>query len=231
MIKRHQPFQLAYGLAESLCSYAKHSARQHENNNENIIPSACAMHRITSSYISDYNTARQQELTVVDGSSTQLLTMGAYGLGNHASGLPPLDALLHIRNLFTQTKQESNEVESVDDQNTAVTETDDNRELILGPLRHFLTLLHSKPAEAASSYERWQKAAKEHSSFNFTDFTEQVKRIYGDSYNDKHMPFLHNPEGSQCTLIGDLVHLVEAKGVSNDLNNTDKDDGAPNDER
>ncbi|SET68156.1 hypothetical protein SAMN05216326_1616 [Nitrosomonas marina] len=187
-VKVNQPFYLAYQLAESLCSFAKKEARQ--NKVDGTIPSTVAMHRITSSFISDYETALNEEMTQKDGDGKHIyLTLGAYGLGQYAGNFPALDTLLKLKDLF-QTPEMSR-----------------------GPLRNFLTLLHAQPSEAPKIYDRWQQNLKKVCPYHYQEYHEYIKALWLSEAGVSESSIFKSKQGKpDQTFVGDLMHLLAVEG-------------------
>ena len=78
-IKSSYPFSFGYELAETLCGLAKKDAKSDEmkNANEGMVPSCLMFHKVQSSFVEDYESIKQKELTLKDGSS---LCYGPYYL-------------------------------------------------------------------------------------------------------------------------------------------------------
>jgi len=190
-VKVNQPFYLAYQLAESLCGFAKKEARQNKGNGP--IPSTVAMHRITSSFISDYETALNEEMTQVGVSGEcRRLTLGAYGLGQYAESFPPLNTLLELKELFQIP------------------------EMSKGPLRNFLTLLHAEPAEAKKAYKRWLSNLEDKWPIQHQEYLDRIKSLVPNSVEDKAFLFLSEHDKPSKTFIGDLMHLIAVEGEAHD---------------
>jgi len=87
-IKSRQPLYQAYTLADSLCRHAKKIAREHKKNN--IMPSALAFHRVTTSLLDDYETILKRELTIEKTTNENVvLSMQPYCVGKVNEELTP----------------------------------------------------------------------------------------------------------------------------------------------
>lgn len=77
-IKSSYPFHYGYELAEELCSQAKKDTKQRSD--ENGLPDSCLMfHKVQDSFVTDYSTIVERELTVTDnGVPHSLFKAGPY---------------------------------------------------------------------------------------------------------------------------------------------------------
>lgn len=196
-VKAKQPFYLAYDLAESLCSFAKDvgvASREQRNDSLGVLPCAVAIHRITSSFISDYSAALSEEMIVRwSNQSCRHLTLGTYGVGSHAPNLPNLGSLVALSELFQPGG------------------------VNFGPLRNVLTVLHADRTEASQAYRRWIRNLQEkdisEETNNFDYYCGQVLQLLGDQIDLEELPF--TPEGrdrASSTFLGDLASLVAVTG-------------------
>ncbi len=192
-VKAHQPFRLAYDLAESLCSYAKDAARRHRKQGEPI-PSCLAMHRVTTSFITDYATAREEEMRRQAAAAARYFTLGVYGAGRHAQDFPPLEALIGLKELFREP------------------------EMARGPLRHYLTLAHVSPGDAKHHYQRWLRNLKKRFPVHYTRYLDLADRLIpGCGTSDLPMRTSGSREAPvEETFIGDLTHLLAVEGEAHD---------------
>ena len=189
-IKSNQPFSLAYALAESLCDAAKKRSRQHIND---MIPGSFAFHRVTSSFIDQYNEALKRELTItqrINGLETELqLTLGAYGAGEFSAALPQFHQLEKLKELFTRP------------------------DMSKGPTREFLTLLAIDKHEAQDRWDRWRKVMKKTSQHNLDDYDNYAKALI--PHDATQLPFISDKEAEgekRITFIGDLINWIAATG-------------------
>ena len=83
-IKSSYPFSFGYELAETLCGLAKKDAKSDEmkNANKGMVPSCLMFHKVQSSFVEDYESIKQKELTLKDGSS---LCYGPYYLAEQTN--------------------------------------------------------------------------------------------------------------------------------------------------
>lgn len=105
-IKSSYPFSFAYELAETLCGLAKKDAKSDEmkkDANERMVPSCLMFHKVQSSFVEDYESIKQKELTLKDGSS---LCFGPYYLTEQADRWT-IDDLCDKANKFAEEKNNS----------------------------------------------------------------------------------------------------------------------------
>lgn len=76
-IKPNYPFHYGVSLSDSLCSYAKKAAK---GINGEQIPSCVAFHRVQSSFVENYYTIIQRELTTGEGREAVYFNYGPYFL-------------------------------------------------------------------------------------------------------------------------------------------------------
>ena len=83
-IKSSYPFSFGYELAETLCDMAKKDAKSDviKNANGGKVPSCLMFHKVQSSFVEDYESIKQKELTLKDGSS---LCYGPYYLAEQTN--------------------------------------------------------------------------------------------------------------------------------------------------
>lgn len=128
-IRPTHPFQSAYRLAESLCRRAK-TLRKGSHGNGDM--SAVAFHRITTALVDDWESVRDNELTLIETEDQRLLpTLEAYAV-KEAAHLPPLNALRELRDLLASPA------------------------VARGPARQLITLLTQDPIQARQRYKRWR---------------------------------------------------------------------------
>lgn len=140
-IKANQPFAMGYTLASSICSHVKNRARAKQKESViTAIPSAMGFHRVTSTLIEDYNSAVQRESTVSHAEKSYRLTLGAYGLGEHAHELPKFEYLRTLISAFN------------------------NPDVPRGAARHLYTLMHVSLNDASRAYDRWKTNLKKRDS-------------------------------------------------------------------
>ncbi len=211
-VKVNYPFYLGYQLAESLCKHAKDIARRACSQNGDKIPSAIIFHRVTTSFVKNYKTVLNEEMKAGDNN---YLTMGAYGVGEVDAGLPPLAAIMEMKELFQKPA------------------------MARGPVRHFLSLLHTKPAVAAKVYQRWlenMKKRKELQSY-LEEYEKILTEIFTSAAKVDNLPFQKMSREDACrtfnrncgtstesrsdedicrTFIGDLTQLIAVEGEAHD---------------
>lgn len=94
IVKAEYPFARAYELAESLCGFAKNTAKN--NLAKEYVPSCFAFHRSSSSISGDYQAIQDQELTaraLVEPGKPIRMWAGPYGCGDYAHHLIPFASL------------------------------------------------------------------------------------------------------------------------------------------
>lgn len=81
-VKSSYPFSFGYELAEALCSEAKKDAKSDamKEANEGLAPSCLMFHKVQSSFVEDYATIKQKELTIKDSEEEHSLCFGPYYL-------------------------------------------------------------------------------------------------------------------------------------------------------
>lgn len=188
-LKSNQPFSFGYALAEGLCSAAKAQSKQ--NITDGMIPGSLAFHRVTSSFIDDYDTALDRELTAKHPDREIQLTMGAYGVGAFAGKLPCFDSFQRIKDLFIQP------------------------EMARGPTRHFLTLVSVNLHEAEDAWRRWRKTMRKNAALNkiLVDYDGYADELHKEGFGES-LPFINveGETGKQKTFIGDLINWLAAAG-------------------
>ena len=196
-IKINQPFRMGYRLAESLCLEAKQQSKAMVANDNELTPSSVVFHRVSTSMIEDYNVALPRELTAWDEQSAYRLTLGAYGVGQHANKLPALNHLLEMKLLFQDEK------------------------MARGPMRHFTTLLHESMPEARKSYARWIENMRKDShgiglAGLLEDYNGLVEKLLGSELQAS-LPFVHSPD-LDCyrSFLSDLVSWMAVEGDAHD---------------
>lgn len=193
-IKINQPFRMGYRLAESLCLEAKQQSKALVDG-DSLTPSSLVFHRVTTSMIEDYSIALPRELTAWDGSDSYQLTLGAYGVGEHAGNLPALNHLQAMKTLFCSDAMSR------------------------GPMRHFTTLLHESIPEARKSYARWlenmRKAAQQEDLENgLNTYNELVEQLLGTDLHTE-LPFSHSFDpNAYHSFLGDLICWMAVEGES-----------------
>ncbi|HIE02319.1 MAG TPA: hypothetical protein EYP59_18895 [Thiotrichaceae bacterium] len=155
-VKASQPFYRAYHLTESLCKQAKNFAKDHTEN-EKIIPSSVAFHRITTSIIDDYETVLKNELRheFKNGKNKIQNTMQPYLVGNVIPSKFPrecsrLEDLWTLYDFLTK------------------------HEISHGVMREFLSLLEIEPRRAEAAMTRWYDNMKKRKK---TELLDELKRI------------------------------------------------------
>ncbi|BBO87237.1 Cas10/Cmr2 second palm domain-containing protein [Desulfosarcina ovata] len=191
-VKVNQPFYLGYQLAESLCKHSKDTARRMSKQNGDKIPSAVTFHRVTTSFTTSYEAIQDEEMKAGDHHQ---LTMGAYGVGAHSHGLPPLADIIEMKSLFQKPV------------------------MAKGPIRNFLTLLHADPVEARKAYRRWIENMEKNAELQpcLEDFYTLSENIFGHISNKDDLPFQKMDEADNYrTFIGDLTQLIAVEGEAHD---------------
>lgn len=196
-VKANHPFYLGYQLAESLCGYAKDVARRHRKVDEVPIPSAVTFHRVTTSFVKNYDEIRKEEMSMNQNGDRYSLTMGAYGVGGHSQGLPPLKEIIGMKSLFQKPEMSG------------------------GPMRHYLTLLHADPHDAKQAYARWVENMEKDTNLreNLVTYNEHKKKLIGDSPKTpiEDLLFQALEDGhTHRTFIGDLMQLIAVEGEAHD---------------
>ena len=152
-IKSSYPFSFGYELAETLCGLAKKDAKSDEmkNANEGMVPSCLMFHKVQSSFVEDYESIKQKELTLKDGSS---LCYGPYYLTEQADRWT-INELCDKANEFA--KEENNSVKT--------------------SVREWLTKMH-EDTEAAKQYSKRVKAISGNSELYECATTESARKSY-----------------------------------------------------
>jgi len=166
-VKSSQPFDLAYGLADSLCQTAKKQSKQ-SRSADGRVPSSLAFHRITTNMIDDYDTICQRELCTQAG---WMLSMQPYAVGSvntapdtKAKRLPSLQDLEALRRLLADEK------------------------ISLGATRELLNLLHLSPMQAQRTFRRWRENMLKMPWDKYREFESLLKKMVVES--DKELPIL-----------------------------------------
>jgi len=195
-IKINQPFRMGYRLAESLTLEAKQQSKALVEGSQQLTPSSMVFHRVSTSMIEDYSVALPRELTAWDGDDAYQLTLGAYGVGGHATQLPALDDLLAMKQLFR------------------------DEAMSRGPMRHFTTLLHESIPEARKSYARWQENMQKLSVADdpespLASYNELTDRLLGSKLHEC-LPFVESSTGQYRSFLGDMSTWMAVEGENND---------------
>ena len=180
-----QPFYLAYDLAAELCKNAKSRVRGKVGKGAPL-PSGVQFHRVTTSFIADWDSILRDELSIGPGPDDEpvRLTCQPYAMGAAESGLPDLGVLVAACDALRDL---------------------DGR----GALRDIWSLVKSDIREAKRAYGRWRamreksESKTEREAFRAFDTHlggltgDDPKRLLGE--DDRHpLP------------IGDLLSLIEA---------------------
>lgn len=180
-VKATQPFHLAYGLAEEMCQAAKRAGAPYVQTN-GFKPSSLAFARVTTSLVDEYE-------SLIGGlPGGERLSLGAYGTGRHAAGLPALDALDGLIRVLSHD------------------------DMARGPVRKLLTLLQQDPAEARRSYRRWREVLKrrddsrDERDWRLSAFDAALAQ-FGTVDEKEDRPFV-SIGGQLASPIGDAVTLM-----------------------
>lgn len=80
-VKSSYPFSFGYELAEALCGEAKKDAKSDEmRTKDGLAPSCLMFHKVQSSFVEDYATIKQKELTPQEDQEDHSLCFGPYYL-------------------------------------------------------------------------------------------------------------------------------------------------------
>lgn len=152
-IKSSYPFSFGYELAETLCDMAKKDAKSDviKNANGGKVHSCLMFHKVQSSFVEDYESIKQKELTLKDGSS---LCYGPYYLTEQADRWT-INELCDKANEFA--KEENNSVKT--------------------SVREWLTKMH-EDTEAAKQYSKRVKAISGNSELYECATTESARKSY-----------------------------------------------------
>ena len=160
-IKSSYPFSFGYELAETLCGLAKKDAKsdvikeaksdEKKKANEGKVPSCLMFHKVQSSFVEDYDSIKQKELTLKDGSS---LCYGPYYL-TPQEGRWTIEKLCKTAADFAMEKNKS----------------------VKTSVREWLTKMH-EDAEAAKQYSERVKAISGKSELYECATTESVRKSY-----------------------------------------------------
>ncbi len=188
LLNSNKPFSMGYNLAETLCGHAKNTSRyQCELNNSTLIPSSLCFHRVTSSLIEDYAQVLKRELTAYHRERSYQLTLGAYGCGGFAQGMPAFSELKNLHQLFSQ------------------------KEMSRGPSRHFLTMMHHDLNESRQIWQRWRRSMNSKSA-GLKNALVQYELSRDKLYNNQELvddlPFIQQSKTAEHTIyqtfLGDL---------------------------
>ena len=152
-IKSSYPFSFGYELAETLCDMAKKDAKSDviKNANGGKVPSCLMFHKVQSSFVEDYESIKQKELTLKDGSS---LCYGPYYLTEQTDRWT-IKELCDKANEFA--KEENNSVKT--------------------SVREWLTKMH-EDTEVAKQYSERVKAISGNSKLYECATTESARKSY-----------------------------------------------------
>ena len=152
-IKSSYPFSFGYELAETLCDMAKKDTKSDviKNANGGKVHSCLMFHKVQSSFVEDYESIKQKELTLKDGSS---LCYGPYYLTEQADRWT-INELCDKANEFA--KEENNSVKT--------------------SVREWLTKMH-EDTEAAKQYSKRVKAISGNSELYECATTESARKSY-----------------------------------------------------
>lgn len=104
-IKSSYPFYYGYNLAESLCNLAKKDAKSTDISKDGIVPSCLMFHKVQSSFVEDFESIREKELTAVDPNVSYLF--GPYYLEENGGNRWTIDKLQEKVNLLSQNDKGS----------------------------------------------------------------------------------------------------------------------------
>ena len=152
-IKSSYPFSFGYELAETLCGLAKKDAKSNEMKKANggMVPSCLMFHKVQSSFVEDYESIKQKELTLKDGSS---LCHGPYYLKEQKDRWT-IEKLCKKASGFTEEKNNS----------------------VKTSVREWLTKMH-EDTEAAKQYSERVKAISVDKELFECATTESVRKSY-----------------------------------------------------
>ena len=152
-IKSSYPFSFGYELAETLCDMAKKDAKSDviKNANGGKVPSCLMFHKVQSSFVEDYESIKQKELTLKDGSS---LCYGPYYLTEQTDRWT-------IKELCDKANEFANE------ENNSVKTS----------VREWLTKMH-EDTEVAKQYSERVKAISGNSKLYECATTESARKSY-----------------------------------------------------
>jgi hypothetical protein len=174
--KATQPFYLMHGLAEQLCKHAKDKAKRLGLPD---IPSALALHRVTTALIDDYKTILDTELT----HPPRRQTLECYGL-EPDKGLPLLDDLLSLVDLLQR------------------------EELARGPAREVLGLVGASPEQARRRYRRWREVLGERAPARLGELDAVLERLVGAVEDDLPFGPVDPGDGLHRSPLGDANSLI-----------------------
>ncbi|MFZ1413176.1 MAG: hypothetical protein WAS73_01145 [Defluviicoccus sp.] len=185
----NQPYYLAYDLAEALCKKAKNGSRA-KHVGDAPIPSSLAFHRITTSFVDDYDRILKAELTAGNGNTALRLTIQPFGVAN-ASPEVTLPSLTTLSELAKQVHAVGGG----------------------GGLRQIITLLSTDRSEAERAWRRWTRNIAERHQANGAKklmAIEDLLKQLVPGWNGQGVP----TDKYKRTLLGDLVALLEVQGGS-----------------
>jgi hypothetical protein len=139
-VKSTQPFQLAYGLSESLAKLAKTRAKAAKSDG-GIAPSCVAFHRVTTAMIDDYEEIKQRELVSEESDPVRReLSLNPYMVHPGTVSDAPFACLAPLLSLACFLNSEN---------------------VARGPLRLLARLALATPHEAEQIYQRWRTVMQE----------------------------------------------------------------------
>ena len=152
-IKSSYPFSFGYELAETLCGLAKKDAKKDviKDANEGMVPSCLMFHKVQSSFVEDYESIKQKELTLKDDSS---LCYGPYYLTKQKDRWT-IEELCNTASEFAEDKYNS----------------------VKTSVREWLTKMH-EDTEAAKQYSERVKAISVNSELYECATKESARKSY-----------------------------------------------------
>ncbi len=177
-----QPFASAYGLAEALCKAAKQQAGHHKVGA--LKPGGFLFHRISSSFIDDWDTILADTLTVTDeAGKPHRLTLGLYGVGKIAAqaSLPRWCDLETLQDHFASER------------------------LSRGAMRELAMLMHQSPHLMRERYARWRENVRKSAGKLLAEIDATLAMLGVRNPQDSLFA-----EGLSCpaTPIGDVITLL-----------------------
>lgn len=96
-VKNNQPFMDAFNLTESLCSASKKVSKNIDKEN---VPASVTSMIVSNSFIEDYETYKDKELTIQKGDKTLVATMGTFAFNPDEKRMITLTSLRRLCSAF-----------------------------------------------------------------------------------------------------------------------------------
>jgi len=189
-IKAHQPFSMAYGLAEELCGMAK--------NRSGRSVSALSFHAVSTSFIPDADWVMDREMTTGTSDYRLITTMGCYKINNQKSEqfLPQIEHLRLLQRVLGNSGERSG----------------------YSLMRRLVGVAHEPPQVAEKVYRRWRSLLAEGDKTGqlmLKQFDESLAAIVGEAV-EKLPAGMSTESGDDIVYlspVGDILALNSVEGV------------------